>query len=520
MSKSIFSILINRVVILTAFCFAGTLASTSTNQAQETINGQGMEKADYSDWLEDTITKKYVSPWTSFNGNASNIEFKFTRKRDLGGLDFYHYYFRNTGPNQTTFTFKMPWQTAEGIMRVESGTLRIKPYSNAINLGHFFIGARGQELIPQLTIEQSRGIDEPENKSFSWFDSSPIDSLPTDSSGLIYIDWDEVRQPTIHFKSIRTLSDKVMLNFEYEGLAKGSITASVTFRTAGGGRVLGQASKTLLPNHVTGQFANVSIPYSIKSFNLPHGTHSIEYSVTMTQDRSNSVLGRSQAKSMTCSIKKLGPTATFESLKVTSRGMKADFRHSGFKNQQAQLVVHFSDKKKNIGYRTLSTSFTPKYDPGKYDDFLVRIPGRHFGTGYHDLNYYATIVLNGQVIARSSTQNMWWCTGQNLGTLRTKSTRVTIECRDHGIIDGDAVAIYRNGRVVKSLILLNSRNTYSHINLEKGNNVISFRALNEGTSSPNTAEFRVTDSNGQYLTSAKEWSVSAGKLARITVIRE
>lgn len=505
MLKSISSFHINRRVILFVLCIAAIFTSTSTIQAQKLVFDQGSADMIASDWLEDTITKKYVSPWTSFTGNASNVEFRFTRKRDLDGLDYYHYYFRNTGPNLTTFSFKLPWKTAAGTTREESGTLKIKPHSNANNIGQFFIGARGQELIPELVIEQTADSNKPVIETDSWFDS------PATPGG---------RQSAIQFKSIQAFSNKLLLDFDYEGLAKGSITASVTFSAAGGGRVIGHASKTLLPKHVTGRFTNVSIPYSMKSFNLPPGTHSIEFTVTLTQNRSNSVLGRSQTRSMTCSIKKAGPTATFEDLEINSSAIKASFRHAGFKYQQARLRVHFNDQKKNIKYPTLSTSFKPAHDPGKYNQMQVQIPGQHFGSGYHDLTYYATIEINGQVIAKSSTRSMWWCTGQNLGSLRTKSNSVTIECRDHGSVDGDAVAIYRNGQVVKSRILLKCNNTYTQINLEKGNNVISFRALNEGTSSPNTAEFRVADSRGNYLTPAKEWSVSTGKLARIVVIRE
>jgi hypothetical protein len=54
------------------------------------------------------------------------------------------------------------------------------------------------------------------------------------------------------------------------------------------------------------------------------------------------------------------------------------------------------------------------------------------------------------------------------------------------------------------------------VKLEFGMNRIDFKALNEGSSSPNTAEFEVYDENGKMI-SSKEWSITTGFTATLLI---
>lgn len=105
----------------------------------------------------------------------------------------------------------------------------------------------------------------------------------------------------------------------------------------------------------------------------------------------------------------------------------------------------------------------------------------------------------------------------SLGTVRSTTKMVKIECRDHSYIDGDRIRIYLNEKVVSSNIGLKSNYYVLYLNLEKGYNRIDFQALNQGFSGPNTAEVILYDANGTII-SAKDWNISTGETATLGVI--
>ena len=55
--------------------------------------------------------------------------------------------------------------------------------------------------------------------------------------------------------------------------------------------------------------------------------------------------------------------------------------------------------------------------------------------------------------------------------------------------------------------------------LEKGFNKIDFEALNQGSSGPNTAEFKVYDDKGSLI-SASQWNLGTGFKATIILVKE
>jgi hypothetical protein len=109
--------------------------------------------------------------------------------------------------------------------------------------------------------------------------------------------------------------------------------------------------------------------------------------------------------------------------------------------------------------------------------------------------------------------------GQLLGTYGTDSKTIEVLCRDHQYVDGDRVRIIVNGQVVVHNINLRADFQSFLIDLKEGRNVIEFEALNQGTSGPNTAHFRVFDSNNNLITE-NVWNLLTGVKATLVVIQQ
>ncbi|MCF6223591.1 MAG: hypothetical protein L3J34_07675 [Flavobacteriaceae bacterium] len=105
-----------------------------------------------------------------------------------------------------------------------------------------------------------------------------------------------------------------------------------------------------------------------------------------------------------------------------------------------------------------------------------------------------------------------------LGKIETSTDKIRIESRDHSYVDGDRVRLYVNDQVVRSNIILQSGYYVVDIDLKEGFNRIDIEALNQGTSGPNTAEFRVYDGNGNLLAD-QEWNILTGYVATLVVIK-
>jgi len=90
-----------------------------------------------------------------------------------------------------------------------------------------------------------------------------------------------------------------------------------------------------------------------------------------------------------------------------------------------------------------------------------------------------------------------------LGEVKSNGSFIGIVCRDHEYVDGDRVRIYVNGKVAEPNILLTASFKGVNADLKKGFNRIEFEALNEGSSSPNTAQIDVYDDKGQLIYSNK-----------------
>jgi len=105
----------------------------------------------------------------------------------------------------------------------------------------------------------------------------------------------------------------------------------------------------------------------------------------------------------------------------------------------------------------------------------------------------------------------------SLGTVRSNTKTVKVECRDYSYVDGDRIRIFVNEQVVSDNISLKGNYYVYYITLEKGYNRIDFQAINQGLSGPNTAELNLYDANGNLI-SSKEWALGTGQNATLGVL--
>jgi hypothetical protein len=106
-----------------------------------------------------------------------------------------------------------------------------------------------------------------------------------------------------------------------------------------------------------------------------------------------------------------------------------------------------------------------------------------------------------------------------LGEIRSNGAFVRIVCRDHEYPDGDMVQVKVNGDVIIPRLILTGGYKGFNVPLVVGSNIIEFRALNQGDSGPNTAEFIVYNDDGS-LASSKKWNLLTGVKATVIVLKD
>lgn len=119
-------------------------------------------------------------------------------------------------------------------------------------------------------------------------------------------------------------------------------------------------------------------------------------------------------------------------------------------------------------------------------------------------------VIPGEVVYRKN---------QDLGTFTTTAKNANVKYRDAAFVDGDKIRVYLNDKVVKYQVDLIGEYQGFQMDLVKGVNKIDFEALNEGSASPNTAEFKVFDENGLVIASS-QWNLGKGYKGTIFFIKE
>jgi len=108
---------------------------------------------------------------------------------------------------------------------------------------------------------------------------------------------------------------------------------------------------------------------------------------------------------------------------------------------------------------------------------------------------------------------------QDLGSFRTSSRSVNIICRDYQYPDGDRVTIFVNDIPVVYNLTLEQRYQKFNIPLDVGVNRIVIQALNQGTSGPNTAAFKVYNDAGELI-SSNEWNLATGAKATMVIAKD
>lgn len=108
---------------------------------------------------------------------------------------------------------------------------------------------------------------------------------------------------------------------------------------------------------------------------------------------------------------------------------------------------------------------------------------------------------------------------QYFGEFRLKSKYITLTYRDFGLVDGDAIRIWLDGKVIVDMIIMEGSSKTIQIGLIDGINKIEIEALNEGAYSPNTGEFKFTDDQGKVLTS-DQWDIATNFKASFIFVKE
>ena len=107
---------------------------------------------------------------------------------------------------------------------------------------------------------------------------------------------------------------------------------------------------------------------------------------------------------------------------------------------------------------------------------------------------------------------------QFLGGFVTTTENVTIVCRDFQYPDGDIVTIYVNDIPVIRNVELTRAYQKFRLPMVEGLNVVSFKAVNQGSSGPNTAAFTVFDDTAKVI-SSNEWNLATGAKATLSIAR-
>lgn len=110
-------------------------------------------------------------------------------------------------------------------------------------------------------------------------------------------------------------------------------------------------------------------------------------------------------------------------------------------------------------------------------------------------------------------------TDQFLGDFKSGAKFVNIVYRDHGFTDGDVIQVLVNDDIIHPRVFLTGGYKGFKLDLQPGINKIDFLALNQGSSGPNTAEFKVVDDAGN-LVSHNQWNLATGVKATIILVKE
>ena len=106
-----------------------------------------------------------------------------------------------------------------------------------------------------------------------------------------------------------------------------------------------------------------------------------------------------------------------------------------------------------------------------------------------------------------------------LGSYKVSSRFVKIFCWDYQGFDEDLISILHNREEKAKNFMITEGGREIILDLINGENIIDFKALNEGLQSPNTAAFIIYDDVGNIVAKS-QWLLLTGETARIAVINQ
>jgi|GEM_PF-2697881 len=108
---------------------------------------------------------------------------------------------------------------------------------------------------------------------------------------------------------------------------------------------------------------------------------------------------------------------------------------------------------------------------------------------------------------------------KHLGEFRVTSSFITIRYIDSGyLIDGERIAVYINGRMVRELHVRGGVESID-IPLDKGFNKIALKVTDVGTVWPSTISYEVWDDKNRQIMS-ETWGADIGIIADMVIINE
>lgn len=107
---------------------------------------------------------------------------------------------------------------------------------------------------------------------------------------------------------------------------------------------------------------------------------------------------------------------------------------------------------------------------------------------------------------------------KSLGRIRTNLATVVLRYRDWSAVDGDKVKVSCNGVVVAKHVTLDGDFTGVALTLEKGDNIVDFKAMSSGEWGPATSEYEIVDEKGNVLLRTT-WDLEELQTGSLTIER-
>ena len=108
---------------------------------------------------------------------------------------------------------------------------------------------------------------------------------------------------------------------------------------------------------------------------------------------------------------------------------------------------------------------------------------------------------------------------KEMGSFQTFSKNINIKAFDFGLVDGDLVSVYKNGKLFIANYSLNKKTKIITVPLDIGFNDIEILAIDEGKYRPNTGAFTFFDDNGEVVVSDM-WNLAKGAKVKALIIRK